>query len=214
MKAIVFAAGRLIITPRIRAMLAASSLVIAADGGMQHALALGITPALWVGDFDSSSADLQAIVRVKRQQHPRNKNQIDTELALEQAQQHGASSISILGAFGGRFDHALALALIAAHWTQTRLPVSLDSGDEAGYIVLAEQSQRLTLHNQQTFSLLALQSDAIVSVEGAEWPLEQAVMPFGSGFGISNEALGEVDITVIQGCVLVVVQYTIKSVVE
>jgi thiamine pyrophosphokinase len=210
MKAIVLAAGRLLVTPRIRALVAASSLVIAADAGMQHALALGVTPALWVGDFDSSSADLQAIVTVERQRHPRNKNQIDTELALEQAQQRGASSISILGAFGGRFDHALALALIAARWTQTRLPVSLDSGDESGYIMLTGQNQHLALQNQQTFSLLALQSDAIVSVEGAEWPLKQAVMPFGSGFGISNEALGGVDITIMQGCVLVVVQQAIE----
>ena len=51
--------GSLTVTDRLRA-LTNGSRVIAADSGMRHAADLGVTPELWVGDFDSSDADLIA----------------------------------------------------------------------------------------------------------------------------------------------------------
>ncbi|MGO6903043.1 thiamine diphosphokinase, partial [Rhizobium ruizarguesonis] len=41
--------GELSLTERLRHAIAGSRF-IAADGGMRHAAALGITPELWVGD--------------------------------------------------------------------------------------------------------------------------------------------------------------------
>ncbi|MEO2037374.1 MAG: thiamine diphosphokinase, partial [Martelella sp.] len=51
--------GALAVDDRVLALVAGSR-VIAADGGMRHAGALGVRPEVWVGDFDSTDADLVA----------------------------------------------------------------------------------------------------------------------------------------------------------
>jgi thiamine pyrophosphokinase len=88
------------------------ALVVAADGGWDKAEALGLRPALLVGDADSLAADrFEALARegVAIERSPVAKNESDAELALLAALRRGATRISILGALGGRrFDHALA----------------------------------------------------------------------------------------------------------
>ena len=94
---------------------------------------LGTKIDLWVGDFDSSDG---LILDAPRERHPAAKDSTDFELAVRVARQRGASELVILGAFGGRFDHAFALALGACRLAAENLKVTLHSGDEAGYPLL------------------------------------------------------------------------------
>ena len=69
------------------------TLIIAADGGAVHCLALGITPDVVVGDFDSLSPD--QLNRLKASgtdiiRHPVRKDDTDLELALKTAVDRGA----------------------------------------------------------------------------------------------------------------------------
>ena len=87
-------------------------LIVAADGGWDRAVALGLRPALLVGDGDSLPearfAELAA-AGVPVERSPSAKDESDAELALLAALRRGATEITILGAMGGRrFDHALA----------------------------------------------------------------------------------------------------------
>jgi len=50
--------GDLVRTPLLDRQVAGSR-VIAADSGIRHAESLGVTPEMWVGDFDSAPADLR-----------------------------------------------------------------------------------------------------------------------------------------------------------
>ena len=49
--------GVLEIDDRVRALVDGAR-VIAADGGIAHARALGVRPEVWVGDFDSASSGM------------------------------------------------------------------------------------------------------------------------------------------------------------
>ena len=85
--------------------------VIAVDAGLERAAALGLVPDLIVGDFDTVKPEI--LERYRRMEHivwdvhQPEKDETDTELALQKAQAIGSGEIAVLGATGGRIDHML-----------------------------------------------------------------------------------------------------------
>ncbi|MBZ9713148.1 thiamine diphosphokinase [Deinococcus multiflagellatus] len=179
--------GRVVDTPTLRA-LPAPALVVAADGGARHAATLGLNVDLWVGDFDSSAGlNLDA----PREVFPTAKDATDAELAVQAALDRGARELVILGAFGGRFDHTLALALGALRLAgQGGLRVTLTSGDEWGWPLLPASPLTLALPPGATLSVLALTDLQGLTLRGVRWPLTGAAIPQGSGWTVSNEVTG------------------------
>ena len=93
------------------------AVVVAADGGLEHARALGLDVAVAVGDFDSASPEAVAAAaaegtRVVR--HPVDKDATDLELALDVAAS-SATEILVLSGGGGRLDHLLSALLLLGH---------------------------------------------------------------------------------------------------
>ena len=208
MKALVLAGGSLQVSKRVLERLERIDLVVAADGGARHASALGVRIDLWVGDFDSSQGLEETFNNVTRQTHPAEKNQVDTELALEAARSGGATQALVIGAFGGRFDHALTIATLALSSTLAGFPVDLESGFEAGWSLVPGRDLTLDLEQGTTFSVMAFSPIATgLSMSGAKWPLERANLPFGLGWGVSNIALGPVRFSLEAGMALIVAQF-------
>jgi len=87
------------------------SLIIAADSGFDSALEYGIIPDRIVGDFDSlkNKKKLQEIGKDKLVIYPIDKDETDTEIAINILVQEGIKNITILGGGGGRLDHLYAL---------------------------------------------------------------------------------------------------------
>nr|WP_256488075.1 thiamine diphosphokinase [Deinococcus sp. HSC-46F16] len=178
--------GRLVPTPALAA-LPHPDLVVAADGGARHAAVLAVPLDVWVGDFDSSGGlELDA----PREVHPAAKDETDAELAVRVARHRGATQLVFLGAFGGRFDHAAALALGAVRLVREGCGVTLHSGDESGHPLLPGQVLSLDLPSGATLSVLALSDLRGLTLTGVRWPLSGADVPLGSGWTVSNEALG------------------------
>jgi thiamine pyrophosphokinase len=179
--------------------------VIAADGGVRHALTLGLTPDLIVGDFDSARADdLERLAGVAHERHPADKGELDLELALSAAWERGATEVAVLGAFGGRLDQSLAALLIAARERRSGRRISLHGDGADVRLLVAGERLPLEVPSGTTFSLLALAGDAEVDVAGARYPLEGAALPYGVGLGISNVVLADTRVTVRIGEVAVV----------
>ncbi|WP_293911262.1 thiamine diphosphokinase [Deinococcus sp.] len=186
MLAWILVGGRLTLTPALKA-LRRPQLVIAADGGARHAAALGVWVDAWVGDFDSSDG---VYLDAPREVHPAAKDSTDAELATELALRRGATELGFIGAFGGRFDHAFALALGAWRLSAQGTPSWLYSGDEAGYPLLPGRVLSLELRAGQTFSVLAASDLTGLSLRGARWAVRELDVPLGSGWTLSNEAVG------------------------
>ena len=134
---------------RVRRLLP-PALVVAADGGIVHSTVLGVRPGRWVGDFDSSDPHAPEWAGIERIEFPRDKDELDAELALQAALQRGARRFVVWGAFGGRFDHTLALAALAIEWTARGTPVLLHSGDESAVAVLGGAPLELAVEVGQT----------------------------------------------------------------
>lgn len=203
--AAILVGGNLEITDNVLKRARETNLVIAADGGARHAKALNLKLDLWVGDFDSSEG--LTFPGVPRLEFNPDKDSTDFELAINASKDAGATQATVFGAFGGRFDHTLAIALSAAKNTLEGFEIKLESGFETGWILIPNKALELPLRQHQTFSLLALSPTVTgLKITGAKWNLENATLEFGTGFGISNLALGTVNLKLETGFALVIAQ--------
>lgn len=191
--------GSLEPTERLLAQVAGTR-VIAADGGMRHATALGVTPELWVGDFDSTPAELLSQwPDVIRQPYPAAKNETDGEIAAGAALSLGAGRLVLAGALGGeRSDHALLHMLYAVRLAEGGIEVLLTSGVEEGYPILPGR-RTIDLVPGSLFSILGLADLKGLSIVGARYPLSGFTLPFGSSRTVSNVANGPVEISLDSG---------------
>lgn len=92
-------------------------LIIAADGGFDHANALGIRPDLVIGDFDSASTSIPRGIETIHL--PAEHDDPDMLSALKIGWTRGCRDFFIYGALGGRIDHEIAniqlLAFLSHH---------------------------------------------------------------------------------------------------
>ncbi|WP_171899814.1 MULTISPECIES: thiamine diphosphokinase [unclassified Rhizobium] len=184
--------GELSLTERLRHAVAGTRF-IAADGGMRHAAALGVTPELWVGDFDSTPDDLEgAFPHVPKQPYPAAKAATDGEIAVSEAIARGGRRLILAGALGGeRSDHALQHLLSAVSLAEEGFDVLLTSGKEEAVPLLVDAVE-LDLPKNSLFSVLGFSALTGLSIENARYPLADFHLPFGSSRTISNVAEGKV----------------------
>lgn len=162
--------------------------IICADGGANHATALGITPHVLIGDLDSVLPDLR--VRLEAQGtrvlvYPPNKDETDLELALLYAVAHGATDVVVLGALGGRIDHELGNFLLLAHPRLAGTRIRLIEGRQV--VSLIRDRQAFDGQIGDLLSLLPIGGDAIgVTTQGLEYPLRDETLFFGPARGVSN----------------------------
>ncbi len=192
---IILLGGRLVRTPRLDAQVAGAR-IIAADGGMDHARKLEVTPELWIGDFDSSPPETIAeYSHVERRSFPREKDVTDGELAVSEAMARGATSLVLAGAFGGRVDHAFLHTALAIRRAKEGLPVVITSGDQEACPLLPG-SRDFDFEDGTLFSILGYSHLSGVTVMGAKWPLDNVEVPFGTSLTLSNEVSGDLRISI------------------
>ncbi len=174
--------------------------VICADRGYLHALALGVTPHILIGDFDSLGIPLPE--GIKRMTFPAEKDETDLQLAIDYALSSGYRDIYVIGAFGGRTDHFLGnIGLMK--WAKDR-GANLTLEDSDTYMFLLNGDITLPKKENHYLSLIPFFEDAVVSLSGTKYPAENAQLRVGDTLGLSNEIKEETArITVHCGSVLV-----------
>ena len=162
--------------------------VIAADGGADLALRLGIVPSWVVGDMDSLTPagrkrleGLGAVFYV----YPPEKDDTDTQLALRLAQNEGADEIVIWGGAGDRIDHTLSNLFSAAGFAEQGIAIRFEHPRVTIYLV----RDYLVVPGQvgDTVSLIVLGKGATgVSLDGFRYPLNEAVLDYRWPYTVSN----------------------------
>jgi thiamine pyrophosphokinase len=182
--------GELTVTERLMRQISGARL-IAADSGMRHAAALGVEPELWIGDFDSSGAALQArYAHVPRLEFAADKAMTDGDLAIDEALRRGATRLVLAGALGGpRSDHAAHHMMKMLALAEAGIDVFLSSGNEEAW-PLRHERQVLDLPHGTIFSVIAFETLTGLSLEGVRWSLDNADVSFGSSLTLSNEVNG------------------------
>jgi thiamine pyrophosphokinase len=171
--------------------------VIAADGGLARARAIGLEPTLLVGDLDSLDPGLIAAAEASGpaiRRSPAAKDESDAELALLAALEDGATRVTVLGAFGGpRLDHALANVWLLAHPALAGLEAALLDARTRATLLQAPGPDGLSVRRPlpgrpgATVSLLPFGGDATgVTTHGLRYPLRDEPLLSGPARGLSN----------------------------
>ena len=188
--------------------LADAALVVAADSGLHHAAALGLTVHVVVGDLDSADPGAVAAARAAGaavDRHPVDKDATDLELALGTARDRGARRVTVVGGGGGRHDHLLANALVLASAEFATL--ELDAYVGTARCTVVRTAAALTGAPGSLCSLLAVGGPARgVRTDGLRFALHDEDLIPGSTRGLSNELTGSHACVVLTDGVLLVVQ--------
>jgi thiamine pyrophosphokinase len=189
MRTVIFVGGILRPGKAVSAAIAEAELIIAADSGAAIALKYGKTPDFIAGDFDSlDKPHLQRLIKQGSQVIRANaeKDETDTELAIQVALERGASTITLLGGIeGARFDHAIANILLLAGFAET--PIHIVDGPSVCWLLRGPGSTRIRGNPGDLVSLLPLTGEAIdVRTYGLHYPLFAETLYFGRPRGVSN----------------------------
>jgi len=189
MHAVIFVGGTLRPGKALQAAIASADLVIAADSGAASALQYGCTPAIIVGDFDS--LDPLTLQKLQEQgsriiRAAAEKDETDSELAIQVAIEQGATTITILGWLGGaRFEHTMANILLLAGFERT--PIRLVDGPSVCWLLRGPGQTTINGQVDDLLSLLPLTGEATgVRTQGLYYPLHGETLRFGKPRGVSN----------------------------
>jgi thiamine pyrophosphokinase len=174
------------------------AIVIAADGGLDHARAAGLTPAGLIGDLDSVSDEGLAWAKQHAtiQRHPLDKDATDTELAVAFAAGMNPSRVVMVAGGGDRLDHTLAAIGALGATVLTSVPL-VECWWGGQYLQVVHGPARVSIRTSPTagagtrISLLAMHGPCTgVTLSGTRWPLERAELLPLVGQGLSNVTVG------------------------
>ena len=204
---VIFANGDLPDLDKARALLRPADFILCADGGMRHALTLGLKPHLVVGDMDSAEkGDLQKLKDdgVDLELFSRDKDETDLEIAIRRALEREAGQIVIVAALGGRLDQTLGNIALLADPRLLALDVRLDDGLEE--VLLCRDQAQIRGRSGDIVSLIPWQGAVSgIQTSGLRWSLHDETLYPEKTRGISNEMTGgTASISIGSGLLLVI----------
>ncbi|MCL2509050.1 MAG: thiamine diphosphokinase [Oscillospiraceae bacterium] len=178
--------------------------IIAADGGYNTLVSLGLCPDLLLGDFDSlDSSDLPAGIETIR--HPAQKDDTDMMLAAREGLSRGFDAFHIHGGAGGRLDHTLANLHVLSYLAERGAAGFLFHRD---CVITAVRDGTLCFPAGYggTVSVFCHGENARgVSLAELRYPLNGAELDMSFPLGVSNEFTGApASVRVGQGTLIVI----------
>ena len=179
--------------PRALQHITPKTVVICADSGLDHALSLGLTPDIFLGDMDSVSStglrnSQQATWKVIT--YDPLKDQTDTELALQYASSQGYENITLLWGSGDRIDHVLGVLAALSHQSLSSVQNLVAwIGTDRVEVMHGPRSYDDKVTTGSTVSLMPLGTSVDgVTTHGLKWNLHHEVLTSQSARGVSNIA--------------------------
>ncbi|MGB9789941.1 MAG: thiamine diphosphokinase [Thermotoga caldifontis] len=168
--------------------LAEYDLIIAVDGGAKRLLSAGVVPNMFVGDGDSlEESDLDKLKSLGCEVFlfPKEKDEIDTELALRKAVERGAESVDIFCWMGDRLDMLLALMYLMGSFD-----VQITAKSEQLIVGVVSSEAELEANVNEKWSIVPIAGDAEgVTLRGFKYEITRKNMPCDHPYGISNVAV-------------------------
>ncbi len=159
--------------------------IIAVDSGVEHLLKLTLYPTTLIGDLDSiSKKSLDELKKsgVKILAFNSKKDQTDFELALNYLEEAEKSKVYIIGGESGEIDHLISIFLLIPSKSFFENIIWL-YGDKK---IIFRQKLQLNIKKLTKFSLIPLSDLTNLSIDGAEWNLDNKNIQFGETLTLRN----------------------------
>ena len=159
--------------------------IIAVDSGIEHLLNLSLNPNTLIGDLDSiSKKSLDEVKKngVKILAFNSNKDQTDFELALNYLEEAEKSKVYIIGGESGEIDHLISIFLLIPSKSFFENIIWL-YGDKR---IIFRQKIELNIKKLTKFSIIPLSDLTNLSIDGAEWNLDNKDIQFGETLTLRN----------------------------
>lgn len=186
----------------IKTRITENDYVVFCDSGLKHMKALGVTPSLIVGDFDSynnPNLDVETIVL------PCEKDDTDTVFAVKEAINRGYDEFLLIGVIGARLDHTLGNVSILLYLESlSKKGVIIDDYSE---MEIVSKEPAFIDDSYAFFSLLNITGTAKgVTIRNAKYPLDNAEITCEYQYAVSNEVLSgkTADVSVQNGKLLLI----------
>ena len=185
--------------------------IIAGDRGLEALYQLKIIPNHAVGDFDSVSPEILKFYKKQSQiifhTYYAEKDNTDTDIALQLAIKLKSSRITIMGALGRRMDHALANIHILKDALEANIPCQIIDGYNRIYLINAEKTLEKDKVYGKYISLIPLTSTVEgLTLKGFKYPLNRYNLPIGTSLGISNEIIEDIAHIKMEKGILIVIE--------
>jgi len=159
--------------------------IIAVDSGIEHLFNLSLDPNTLIGDLDSiSKKSLDEVKKngVKILAFNSNKDQTDFELALNYLEEAEKSKVYIIGGESGEIDHLISIFLLIPSKSFFENIIWL-YGDKR---IIFRQKIELNIKKLTKFSIIPLSDLTNLSIDGAEWNLDNKDIQFGETLTLRN----------------------------
>ena len=159
--------------------------IIAVDSGIEHLLNLSLNPNTLIGDLDSiSKKSLNKLKKsgVKILAFNSKKDQTDFELALNYLEEAEKSKVYIIGGESGEIDHLISIFLLIPSRSFFQNIIWL-YGDKR---IIFRQKLELNIKKLTKFSIIPLSDLTNLSIDGAEWNLDNKDIQFGETLTLRN----------------------------
>ena len=166
-------------------------IVICADGGASNALKMGLIPDVVIGDMDSIKFGVKENIRNKSTKTryistSTQKDESDTQLAVEYALGLDVKKIIITGAVGDRIDHTLANIILLTSPGLEDIDVRILTDNSDMFIV----RKPITIDGVpgKTITLISLSPYTyFTGTRGLKYELREEKLDFSPVRGLSNE---------------------------
>jgi thiamine pyrophosphokinase len=213
-RAIIFYNGDLSDLTNAKKYIQSTDYIICADGGTKYALALDLKPDIILGDFDSLAPELQESLKGKKIEwiaYNQDKDETDSELALQYAIEKGYKTILLFGILGSRIDHMMTNIFALEYLLKKGIDATIIEGNKE----IRVTDKAITLHGKSgdLLSLIPLKETVKkVTTKNLHYPLTHEDLYFGFSRGISNVfTQSTVEVVIGEGLLLVIHEKVAQS---
>jgi thiamine pyrophosphokinase len=167
----------------LKKYLSSVDLFICADGGANTSVRYNCIPHLIVGDFDSVRNKTLRVFNKVKQRKLNDQNSTDLEKALTAARRNKCSKITVMGATGGRLDHAIGNLSALVKFSHK---ADIKFVDETGEFIPVGHKLEITLAIGTNISLLPLSRCKKIVTAGLKWNLKNESLQLGVRESTSN----------------------------